>query len=282
MDGQSEAGRRAADHAGEDGLDGLIHAYERDGFVNAGKVLSDDLVDLAITDLEGVAEGVVRGKADQDPAAMASEWGREHFKIDGLRALSSAFVAITACEPLLRAAAALTNSVSIQLWSDTVHYKSARTGGLVDWHQDGPHHWGVRPVHKIISAWVALDDADEESGCLWMARGSYKWGKQEAYLRTFRGRAFEDLQPPENTPEAEWRGLTACPVRKGEVHFHHAFTWHGSPPNRSPRPRRGYSLFLLAGGARATEKNGMGLAGGAPLRDAVEQFPLLYRASRRG
>jgi hypothetical protein len=28
------------------------------------------------------------------------------------------------------------------------------------------------------------------------------------------------------------------PVKRGEVSFHHSLTWHGSPTNTSPRPRR--------------------------------------------
>jgi ectoine hydroxylase-related dioxygenase (phytanoyl-CoA dioxygenase family) len=36
-----------------------------------------------------------------------------------------------------------------------------------------------------------------------------------------------------------------CPVRKGEVHYHHALTWHGSPANTSNRPRRAIALHYM-------------------------------------
>jgi phytanoyl-CoA hydroxylase len=261
--------------------DTLIAAYKRDGFVNGGKLLSDDDVAGLNEDLERFADAIVRGKPAQMPVPKATQWGQNHFQILSVRASSPLFDRAVHCAPMARIAAALAKTSLIQLWSDTVHYKAPQSGGMVNWHQDGPYYWGVRPVRRTISAWIALDDVDEESGCMWMAPGSWRWGRQEAYLQTIKHSetpvAFHALTPPANVPEQEWRGLTPCPVRRGEVHFHHPFTWHGSPANRTNRPRRAYSLFLLTGDCRAAEKNGDGLPAGAPMR-RLERLPILYRA----
>lgn len=40
----------------------------------------------------------------------------------------------------------------------------------VPWHQDGPF-WSMEPVH-CVSAWVALDDANVENGCVYAVPGS--------------------------------------------------------------------------------------------------------------
>jgi len=34
------------------------------------------------------------------------------------------------------------------------------------------------------------------------------------------------------------------PVAKGEVHYHHSLTWHGSHQNTSMRPRRAVAIHL--------------------------------------
>jgi len=34
-------------------------------------------------------------------------------------------------------------------------------------------------------------------------------------------------------------------VKRGEVHYHHAMTWHGSPSNKSGRPRRAIALHFM-------------------------------------
>jgi len=47
----------------------------------------------------------------------------------------------------------------------------------------------------------------------------------------------------------------ACPVKKGEIHFHHALTWHGSPHNHSDRPRRALAIHLMTSQAVFTGRN---------------------------
>jgi phytanoyl-CoA hydroxylase len=44
--------------------------------------------------------------------------------------------------------------------------------------------------------------------------------------------------------------VKSCPVRKGEVHYHHALTWHGSHANTSGRPRRAIALHFMTGDTR--------------------------------
>ena len=36
-----------------------------------------------------------------------------------------------------------------------------------------------------------------------------------------------------------------CPVSKGEVHFHHALTWHASHANTSHHPRRAIAVHYM-------------------------------------
>jgi phytanoyl-CoA hydroxylase len=258
----------------------LRAAYERDGFVNGGRVFSDADLDIVSEDLERIADSVVRGASRGGPTPAATQWGPGHFQIVSPRQVQPSFDVLINHQPMLRMAAALAKTSLLQLWSDVVHYKAPLTGGIVNWHQDGASHREVRPARRVISVWIALDDADEESGCMWMAPGSHRWGRQEEYLRMLkrRGEPLLEIKPPDSVPIDQWRGVRPCPVRRGEVHFHHALTWHGSPENRSARRRRGYTMFLMPSDICTTDANKLGLPGGAPLTDAAAQRPIVYRA----
>ncbi len=39
--------------------------------------------------------------------------------------------------------------------------------------------------------------------------------------------------------------IRLCPAKKGEVHFHHCLTWHGSHANLSDRPRRAIAIHYM-------------------------------------
>ena len=108
------------------------------------------------------------------------------------------------------------------------------------WHQDSPYWPNIGPLTAQVSAWVALDDADEENGCMSMVPGSYHWGNNIDFLHTLAD--YTSMPPSFDGHPIEVR---LCPVAKGEVHFHHALTWHGSGPNTSGRPRRAIALHYM-------------------------------------
>jgi ectoine hydroxylase-related dioxygenase (phytanoyl-CoA dioxygenase family) len=117
------------------------------------------------------------------------------------------------------------------------------------WHQDAPY-WPVLTPMKQVSAWVALDDVDEGNGCMSMVPGSHLWGNNIAFLHTLK--KFEDM--PGQFQEHRLTVKT-CPVKRGEVHFHHALTWHGSNVNTSGRKRRAIALHYMPGDTRFIAAN---------------------------
>ena len=60
----------------------------------------------------------------------------------------------------------------IILWGTTVFGKPARTGKKTPWHQDA-NYWPMKPAHTC-TAWIALDDATLENGCLQVIPGSHR------------------------------------------------------------------------------------------------------------
>jgi phytanoyl-CoA hydroxylase len=74
--------------------------------------------------------------------------------------------------------------------------------------------------------------------------------------------------------------VKTCPVKKGEVHFHHSLTWHGSHANTSGRPRRAIALHFMTDETRYVAagqhcmKPFVEVADGEKLRG--KHFPLVW------
>lgn len=94
------------------------------------------------------------------------------------------------------------------------------------WHQD-THYYGVPSRHMhIVTAWVALVDADEENGCLRVLPGSHRWPLLDAARdANLNYRCLEDV-------EARGNPVT-LPARAGDAILLTNMTFHSSGPNRS-------------------------------------------------
>jgi ectoine hydroxylase-related dioxygenase (phytanoyl-CoA dioxygenase family) len=135
--------------------------------------------------------------------------------------------------------AQLTGADELRVWHDQIQYKPAGEGGVNMWHQDSPY-WGIlTPKHQQVTAWIALDDVDVDNGGMKMVPGSHHWGNTIEFLQTLRD--FDDMERVRAFQGHPVR-VRPCPVRQGEVHFHHSLTWHGSGPNKSGRPRRAVAV----------------------------------------
>jgi ectoine hydroxylase-related dioxygenase (phytanoyl-CoA dioxygenase family) len=136
------------------------------------------------------------------------------------------------------------------VWHDQVQTKPARNGGPSYWHQDHPY-WPVIQPADLVSAWVALEDATVENGCMSMVPGSHTWGPYHGGTigtdETTYGPAPEDKA---FVPEGTSIEPVPVPVRAGSVVFHHCLTWHGAPPNRSERPRPAIAVHYMPGWTR--------------------------------
>jgi phytanoyl-CoA hydroxylase len=141
----------------------------------------------------------------------------------------------------------LSSARRLRVWHDQVQYKPPGFGGVTMWHQDSPL-WPVEPKTEQLTAWVALDDADETNGCMSMVPGSHQWGDHVAFLLATE--RFEHLpamcEGHSVVPELR-------PVKAGHVHYHHALTWHGSNLNRTDRPRRAIGIHYMTEQTRLIE-----------------------------
>ncbi len=220
-------------------------SFHARGFLNGGPVLGDEEVDELRDELDRVIRDYDR--LEKRPVRMVNLGGVEAapvWQIVNIWEASAPFDALVRHPTITEAVARLAGATALRLWHDQIQYKPPREGGVNGWHQDAPLWPVLRPMTEV-SAWVALDDVDEANGCMSMVPGSHRWGDHmdalaalpsfDALPAEFEGRAVE---------------VVRCPVRKGEVHYHHALTWHGSHANRSDRPRRAIALHYMTGKTR--------------------------------
>jgi hypothetical protein len=129
----------------------------------------------------------------------------------------------------------------ICLWNMSFFAKPALNGRRTPYHQDG-EYWPIRPL-ATCTAWIAIDEATEENGCLKYIPGSHK---------TARLMAHEVSDDPEITlnrelsrTEYDESKAESLILPAGGMAFHDVYIVHGSEQNRSPKPRRGMTLRLM-------------------------------------
>jgi ectoine hydroxylase-related dioxygenase (phytanoyl-CoA dioxygenase family) len=97
-----------------------------------------------------------------------------------------------------------------------------------------------------VTAWVALDDATLENGCMRYVPGSHRYGILEMEP--------DPQRPVHHVPKT--MGLTlrdevTCPVPKGSVIFHHGLTLHRSTVNQTQTWRKALILHFATSDARS-------------------------------
>ena len=145
------------------------------------------------------------------------------------------------------------------------------------WHQDVTY-WGLEPP-RAITAWIAIDDADVENGCMSVIPGSHRLGVLE---HGKSGRTGNLLSINQEVPEDlvdEVRAVS-MPLRAGQMSLHDGMLLHGSHPNRSSRRRCGLAVRFTTPDVRQTcaEFSARLL----PARPHAREGPLWALSSGRG
>ena len=223
-----------------------IAQFKANGFLNGGVVLNDDEVEELRSEVMRVIEERERTDIQQPVLVrnLANDEAKPVWQIVDIWMASGAFARLTAHPKITEGLAQLTDATELRIWHDQIQYKPPQIGGTTDWHQDAPL-WPIIAPMTEVTGWVALDDADESNGCMSMVPGSHLWGNNIDFLRQLDN--YEAMPPEYNGHAID---VVRCPVKKGEVHFHHALTWHGSHSNTSGRPRRAIALHYMTGETR--------------------------------
>jgi hypothetical protein len=151
--------------------------------------------------------------------------------------------------PQLRVASfQLLGGVGVRFLHDQLFCKPAGCGGAVAWHQDYSYWTWTQPMAHV-TCWIALDDVDEENGCLWYVPGSHLWPDLPITGLTGDMDAVRSRLNPEQLEAFERR--VPVVLRAGQAAFHHPRTMHGSYQNRSKRQRRATLVNTMRDGVRS-------------------------------
>ncbi len=254
-----------------------IAEFKANGYLRGSAVLSDAEVEALRAEVTRVIDQRERKDIPQ-PVLCHNFTGNDAapvWQIVNIWEASQPFAKLIRNPIICEEMAQLTSAKALRIWHDQIQYKPAANGGVNMWHQDAPL-WPIIAPMTEVTAWVALDDVDVDNGCMSMVPGSHLWGDHMKYLATWKD-FVADVPKDFQGHKVEVR---KCPVKKGEVHYHHSLTWHGSHANTSGRPRRAIALHFMTDETRYVAsgshcmKQFVTVADGEKLQG--EHFPLVW------
>ncbi|MGO4390663.1 phytanoyl-CoA dioxygenase family protein [Variovorax sp. M-6] len=130
----------------------------------------------------------------------------------------------------------------VSVYFSQIFFKPPEGGGPKPAHQDN-FYFGPADPEGVVTAWIALDDATLENGCLYFGDGTQAGPVYPHFAP--EGEPYNLQIPPEIL---ERQPMSPAPVRKGGVSFHHGNTFHCSGPNLSHKWRRACALHFVSNG----------------------------------
>ncbi len=217
----------------------ILTAYERDGFVIVRNVLDQELIEEAKAHVEWLLE--------QNPDVPPE--GLDTFLVGD----DPFWLRLVGDDRLLDCIEPIYGS-NIALFASHYIAKPPKTGKAVGWHQDGSY-WPLEPM-EVATAWLALDKADAENGCMRVLPGTH----QE------RLRGYEEMHEAKdtvlgNTLDISKFDESSCidiELEPGDISLHHPNLVHGSNANASDRWRRGLTIRYIPTTTKVTNPDHVG------------------------
>jgi phytanoyl-CoA hydroxylase len=223
---------------------GQLTSYRQRGHLTVPGVFTAAEMDAAIADAQTWGEEAMAGLGEAErkwylDAGVAKQVLR---KLDNPAFYRPIFQNL-AKDPRLVSLVESIIGPGVTVYFSQIFFKPPEGGGPKPVHQDN-FYFGPKHRDEMVTAWVALDDATVENGCLYFGEG------------TNLGPVIPHTAPPGEPynlliPEdvAAGQKMTPAPVPKGGVSFHHGNTYHQSGRNLSTRWRRAVAFHY---GNRAT------------------------------
>lgn len=123
---------------------------------------------------------------------------------------------------------------AVDLFTEKLHTKRARTGGEIETHQDYPYWIFFAPqAAQVVTAILHLDEATRTNGCLEVAPGSHKDGVRPTRTDVT---GIDKLR----MDPAKFDASTLVPIEApaGSILFLDSLVVHRSAPNASDQDRR--------------------------------------------
>jgi ectoine hydroxylase-related dioxygenase (phytanoyl-CoA dioxygenase family) len=212
-----------------------VASYRRDGYLFPLDVFSAGQVDFICAELT---------QAQRDAERLGLEWplllrANAQYLLPFVYQVATAPQLLDWIESILGA--------DLLLWSAEFFIKSAHSDKFVSWHQDLTY-WGLGETDDEITAWLALSEADVESGCMRFLPGSHLQ-RIVAHRDTFDAANLLS-RGQEVAVEVDEEQAVDVILRSGQVSLHHGRMFHASGPNRSDHDRIGLVFRFVTPGVR--------------------------------
>ncbi len=185
-----------------------------------------------------------------DPEGLAKDWAwdaRETLETRSFRIVQSSpsFVWKDIREAayrlwLVEFGAALTG-LPLAFWYDQFLAKPPGKSAPTYWHQD-EGYWGRNLDDKGVTGWIPLQDVDAINGCMQFIDGGHRLG-------VLAHRQVEGVQSDLLTCEVDEARRVICPIKRGDVTFHHSKTPHMTNANTSETWRKAVTNHMQMTGA---------------------------------
>lgn len=220
--------------------------YQRNGFLVVPALVEQDEVGELKDHAMDILEGRVRleGMEPPEPGASMEELRRRLTRVHMLHRRDPLSERFLLHPRILDVVEALVGPDVLAL--QTMLFFNGPGMGGQGWHQDS--FYITTYPDSLVGAWLALDRADEETGCLWVVPGS---NHEPVYPDRERGSlihaegVFEDLDTVEKASDLDdgvntlsrvaerYESSLPVVVDPGDVVFFHSHLLHRSHPNRS-------------------------------------------------
>jgi len=239
-----------------------VQFFEENGYLKYGKVLEKGQVEELIEGLDRIIHIELEGGDDSSVEFSFGHRRKGDESSNKPRAIYQ-YVNMwkrdknyekTMKHPLIAGAAkSLLKTPSVRLWHDQIISKPPKDNEHFRFHQDF-YFWPLSEP-RILSCWLALDDATVENGCMHVIPGSHKDSRfsPEARKKELEELAKAGENPPDKTERQKIAELPASfgvPVelKAGECMFHHCLNFHATPQNTTDRQRRAFVMIFMAQG----------------------------------
>lgn len=219
----------------------LIARFRADGHATAPHVFPPERMDAAAGDVNRWAEDALTAMSERERqwyvdggvagAAVLRKLDNPHIKRPFFTGLAKDDGLVALAETLI--------GPGVSVYFSQIFFKPPHGGGPKPAHQDN-YYFGPSDPEGVVTAWIALDDADEDNGCL-------RYGRATHLAPVLPHSAPDDRPFDLQIDDAivERLDMRPAPVPKGGVSFHHGGTVHCSADNRSGRWRRACAFHYV-------------------------------------
>ncbi len=217
----------------------LVNDYRENGYLVVADALTSEEIGQLRAEAARIcrgARGPLRNGLTHSPQESDEEVIRQYLCIHFPHKISPLMRAQLAHPAIVRV---LTQIIGpdVKCMQSMLFIKSAGKPGQA-WHQD--EDFIPTRDRSLTGAWLALDDATVENGCLWVLPGSHRYGVLWPLEQQDDPR-FDCTDESQGFP---WRDRDAVPVevRAGSIVFFNGYLLHRSLPNRA---RSGHRRALV-------------------------------------